>query len=59
MGMLTDAMADRLDSTRDRALFEGDAVEDLRRDYLAGEADECGAISGVLDFEVWMEQTLD
>ena len=56
---MAEAVDDWLDSARDRALFEGDAVEDLRRDHLAGEADNWGAISGVLNLEVWMEQTLD
>ncbi|USZ69968.1 asparagine synthase-related protein (plasmid) [Halorussus salilacus] len=48
-----------LDAARDRDLFEGDAVEDLRRDHLAGEADEWNAISGICNLEVWIEQALD
>lgn len=48
-----------LDSARDRPLFDGDFVEDLRRQHLAGEADNWGLLSGILNLEVWMEQTVD
>lgn len=48
-----------LDSARDRALFDGDFVERLRRRHLAGEADNWGLLSGILNLEVWMQQTVD
>jgi asparagine synthase (glutamine-hydrolysing) len=42
-----------------RALFDGDVVERLRRQHLAGEADDWGLLSGILNLEVWMGQTVD
>ncbi|WP_137286287.1 asparagine synthase-related protein [Halorussus salinisoli] len=48
-----------LDSARDRPLFDGDFVKELRRQHLAGETDRWGLISGILNLEVWMEQTVD
>jgi len=54
-----DAVDGWLDAARDRALFDADVVEEIRSDHLAGETNNWGAIEGIIDVEVWMQQALD
>jgi len=54
-----DAVDGWLDAARDRGLFDADVVEGIRSDHLGGEADYWGAIEGIIDVEVWMQQALD
>ena len=48
-----------LDSARDRDLFDGDVVEDVRRDHFSGAANNWGIVTGICNLEVWMQETVD
>ncbi|MFC4549856.1 MULTISPECIES: asparagine synthase-related protein [Halorussus] len=58
-GDVRDTVNRWLDSAADRDLFDGDAVEEIQRAHFSGEDNEWGAISGVLNLEVWMQEALD
>jgi asparagine synthase (glutamine-hydrolysing) len=49
-----------LDDARDRGLFDGDAVEELRREHLAGEANHVvTGIAAVTTLEYWLQSHFD